>query len=316
MIEISIEICGDHWLNAQQVEQKLQQIAAFGTNPPVVINLNGEGASMTALGITRMIDHWLPKHSKMIRSWSNSVDPVPYQREDQHIASHFFWMAERYWSRPVPDSRHEFRFAAFVGRLTWPRVRLLKDLREKIGNRCLYSLMQQDRAMPKEELYNLERQQDWLADDLDLDTILQGLTSLDGHQVRDQYDPTCNTNLSILDHYHRFDLEIVSETYCHGPAFLPTEKTIRPLLYHKPVMIYAARHFLRHLRDMGFQTWGNYWDESYDELEGPDRWQAMLLQLAILNRDDNWRPRSREFQDILVHNRQQVMKVAQQYRPQ
>ena len=43
----------------------------------------------------------------------------------------------------------------------------------------------------------------------------------------------------------------------------------------KPLLIYGPRYFLRRLRDLGFQTWHQFWDESYDDLEGYPRWLAM-----------------------------------------
>jgi hypothetical protein len=42
------------------------------------------------------------------------------------------------------------------------------------------------------------------------------------------------------------------------------------------MLVMGPRHFLRRLRDQGFRTWGDLWDETYDELEGLARLSAIL----------------------------------------
>jgi hypothetical protein len=36
-------------------------------------------------------------------------------------------------------------------------------------------------------------------------------------------------------------------------------------------------NFLNNLQQLGFKTYHSCWDESYDQLEGQDRWQAVRL---------------------------------------
>jgi hypothetical protein len=81
--------------------------------------------------------------------------------------------------------------------------------------------------------------------------------------------------LDILPFYSKFDIELVSESYTRGNTFFPTEKTIRPIAAAKPVLIYGPKKFLQRLKCLGFETYHSVWDESYDQLEGPDRWLAL-----------------------------------------
>ena len=53
MTTILVQICGDHWLNPQQVHEQLR----LG-HDQVIMDMNSEGASMTALGIADMIDRY------------------------------------------------------------------------------------------------------------------------------------------------------------------------------------------------------------------------------------------------------------------
>jgi hypothetical protein len=68
--------------------------------------------------------------------------------------------------------------------------------------------------------------------------------------------------------YSIFDIELVAETYCHGDTFFVTEKTVRPIVAGKSMMVYGPQNYLARLRDLGFQTWNHIWDETYDQLTG------------------------------------------------
>lgn len=49
-----------------------------------------------------------------------------------------------------------------------------------------------------------------------------------------------------------------------------TEKTARPLLWGMPFFLNAGYRSLAALRELGFETFGDLWDESYDEIVDPD----------------------------------------------
>jgi len=51
--------------------------------------------------------------------------------------------------------------------------------------------------------------------------------------------------------------------YRHG--FLLSEKTIKCLIAGMPFVIVATPHFLKYLRELGFHTYNELWDESYDD---------------------------------------------------
>jgi len=311
MITIPVQICGDHWLNPQQVHELLTQ-----SHDQVIMDMSSEGASMTALGIADMIDRYYQPDQVWVQAWPNTEDPVKYHRCERHFYSHFFWMAHRYWHHESKPATHEHRFGLFVGRRTLPRLRVLYDMITYHADQTLFSMMTASQ-LPAAVGVDLERVEEWsLGSDYEQWMQVPGIASLDGHQVRDQYLPECNTNLSLLAHYHRFDIEIVCEAYCRGPCFFPTEKTVRPLLFGKPIMIYGPRHFLQNLRVQGFRTWHDIWDESYDDLEGLPRWQAMHEQIDLLASHTDWSRLMAEIQDILVHNQQRAREIGQRHAPQ
>ena len=70
--------------------------------------------------------------------------------------------------------------------------------------------------------------------------------------------------------------EIVFETVTRGFTFSPTTKTVRTIVAEKPMIVYAPANFLKKLQNIGFKTFENLWDESYDQLEGLPRYTAMM----------------------------------------
>lgn len=63
-----------------------------------------------------------------------------------------------------------------------------------------------------------------------------------------------------------------------------TEKTIRTMFFKLPFLHYANATFLAKLRAMGFETFGDFWDESYDhELNPYERMRKINRQVEEFN---------------------------------
>ncbi len=56
-----------------------------------------------------------------------------------------------------------------------------------------------------------------------------------------------------------------------------TEKTWKPILHCQPFICLAEHHHLRHLRELGYHTFDNIIDESYDDIENTqERFEAVV----------------------------------------
>jgi hypothetical protein len=88
----------------------------------------------------------------------------------------------------------------------------------------------------------------------------------------------------LCEYYPDVLIDIVAETFTSGNTFFTTEKTVRPMLLKKPFIAMAARDHLLYLRQMGFKTFGNFWDEDYDGYEGPDRYKKILQLIDTLSK--------------------------------
>jgi hypothetical protein len=309
MISISVEVCGDDWVNQNTVTEQLQTI---NSHDSVILDLRAEGPSLHALGIVDTVQAYVSADRVYVTNWSNAVETVTFRRLNTHLLSHFFWMSDRYQDAVPTERNAECLFGYFVGRRTVPRCVMLKDIQEKYNKHFLLSLMN---TVAEFTPSNLDPLESW-CDSYEFYNWFNNQTTkcLDNYNVRDQYQGDHNTNASLLRWYPEFDIELVSETYCHGDTFFVTEKTVRPIVAGKSMLVYGPKNYLARLRDLGFQTWNTVWDETYDKLTGPDRWCAMQSIIDCLA-DQNQEKLYQQCLPILEHNKIHAKFLIEKYRP-
>jgi hypothetical protein len=71
--------------------------------------------------------------------------------------------------------------------------------------------------------------------------------------------------LSLFDESAESLLYLVTETVATGRRHHLTEKTFKPIAMGMPFIIVGTQGSLRYLRSYGFRTFGDLWDESYDD---------------------------------------------------
>lgn len=288
MLTIPVRVCGDNWTNPEEVHSLLSKAAGKET---VVLDLQAEGPSLRKLHISRAIDLYCARYSISqekiyIVNWSNASEIVPYTVSNLHLRSHFFGRSHQYWIDQLPESTHRCVFGFFIGRKTIPRSVIMYYLWHNYRKQVLLSSMETRIPLPwiNEPLgYNFEKIKDW-SKQIDYREFCSWwsdnpIGSLDNRFVHDQYNPDHNTNRSLLSFYPTFNIEIVAESYTLGDTFFPTEKTVRPLMAAKPILVYGPIGFLKGLKKLGFETYDNLWSEEYDNYEYVDRW--LLLKKTI-----------------------------------
>ena len=80
----------------------------------------------------------------------------------------------------------------------------------------------------------------------------------------------CNTLVGdVSSFYHDFFLEVVLETVFDYPHVFISEKTLKPLLFKTPFVMFGAKDTLSYLKKHKFKTFDRFWDESYDTEADP-----------------------------------------------
>jgi hypothetical protein len=110
--------------------------------------------------------------------------------------------------------------------------------------------------------------------------------------------------IPLLDFYPDIFVDIVAETFTSGDSFYPTEKTFRPMLLKKPFIIMGPVNHLIYLRQMGFKTFGDFWNEDYDGVSRRSRYQQIVSVIDFIasKSKDELYDMYQRMQPILDHN--------------
>ena len=116
--------------------------------------------------------------------------------------------------------------------------------------------------------------------------------------------PTATTD-TITNLYNNSLVHIISETNFYTNIIHQTEKTIKPIANMQPFIMLGSPNSLKSIKDMGFKTFSNFWDESYD-LEF-DHTRRLLKIIELCKSISEWTPeRKIEFthqvKDIVEYN--------------
>jgi len=106
---------------------------------------------------------------------------------------------------------------------------------------------------------------------------------------------TAHSNYSAdfdIEDYNDTDIEIVLETLFDDSRLHLTEKSLRPIACAQPFILAGTHGSLSYLRNYGFKTFGDVWNESYDLVEDP---AERLMQIAeLMKYISTWLPHQRE----------------------
>jgi FkbM family methyltransferase len=98
----------------------------------------------------------------------------------------------------------------------------------------------------------------------------------------DEFDSTCRF-------YDESFINIIAETYFYtstADILHLTEKTFKPMLYKQPFIMLGAPGMLKKLRELGFKTFHDVWDESYDDT--PDHTERFYKILDLCKKISEW----------------------------
>lgn len=130
-------------------------------------------------------------------------------------------------------------------------------------------------------------------DDLNLDTI----------------NPAFNIN---VEHHENSFLSLVNETLYHHEINFFSEKIYKPISIGHPFILNGNPYQLKRLKQNGFETFSEWWDESYDSIEDVAyRTKAiteLLLSIRDWNRDKMVKARE-QMTPTLLHNQKLYYKL-------
>lgn len=110
---------------------------------------------------------------------------------------------------------------------------------------------------------------------------------------------------SLSNVYINSFVDIINETRFAQPTANFSEKVFQAMQYKKPFIVVAPPKTLEYIRSLGFKTFSNFWDESYDdELEHSERLAKIFDLIDIINATplDKLRSLYEDMQSTVEHN--------------
>ena len=160
---------------------------------------------------------------------------------------------------------------------------------------------------------------DWWKETIDVQTLLKhGLpkTILDKvNMLGDARKASYNHDLETI-HYHHYAERILTDLYKNSWVSVVTEasffdyestvfiseKTFKPIACMQPFIIVGSKNVLKYLRKLGYKTFSPFIDETYDDVDDPDRFAAIVNAIKKIDEIDNKIDWYNSLQEIVEHN--------------
>ena len=156
---------------------------------------------------------------------------------------------------------------------------------------CLLGKQGPARDFIAEKYYQCPRQQDFIFTYFKTDPT-QGrwdelndidIPTMSGYRTRYQNVMVSASNILPVEIYNQSHYSIVSDTMCPPYFNFYTEKIAKPIIAKRLFVAFGAHRYLENLKRLGFQTFNNIIDESYDLIvDDHARWQAAWEQVEFL----------------------------------
>tara|TARA_B100000902_G_scaffold359604_1_gene375526 strand:- start:735 stop:3053 length:2319 start_codon:yes stop_codon:yes gene_type:complete len=102
-----------------------------------------------------------------------------------------------------------------------------------------------------------------------------------------QWNPQHNKQLHLfIDIFNDSYFDIIGESHSFYDSangfevMFPTEKTWRSINYGRPFVINGPKFSIKHLQQLGFETFSDYWSEDYDQWGGKERTKSIADSIA------------------------------------
>ena len=289
---------GDHfvWNRAE-----LLKFLANNQGQDITISTHYEGCCLTSNGVYDLID--LFKFNSVTVQTSNIFEQHPTYKIEYQRLFHFFKLPATTDYTQHHRWNYKNIFGGLYNRALWHRIGLtatLHDYPTTLNFRSDPHSEDSRRLFELQKLFEVDPTSAHKFVNL-LDQLPTQLESVDGFTVG---NTTIGHTDQLAQYYPNFLIDVVAETFVNGRSFFATEKTVRPMLLKKPFVIMGPKCYLIHLRQMGFRTFNDFWDENYDGFGPAERYKHILSLIDDLSKLSmtELKDMYQRMQPILDHN--------------
>lgn len=143
------------------------------------------------------------------------------------------------------------------------------------------------------------------------DPMFHQLSSISPILIDRTMDINWATNIQVNDHEETF-LSIVTETLIDDSVLFISEKIWKPIILGHPFMILGNVNTLKYLKDLGFKTFDNWFDESYDSERIHHKRVEMIVSQVIKFKDksvEELKQIREEMKDTCRYNRNRFLEM-------
>lgn len=194
----------------------------------------------------------------------------------------------------------------FVGRSNWLRLALASYLYRCHGSQSLITYHYNHTLDYCHGNLQIEEYvaRNWNNEEFDQVIDFLKVLPLTQGQTIDQFPIRWEQYQEMNGLYENIFCELVCETFFSGNTFRMSEKILRPILFRRPFVVQGPRWFLKNLRAIGFRTFDQWWDESYDDQPWDCRYYGLKpvldrIATSSVEQKQTW---LREMQPVLDHN--------------
>jgi hypothetical protein len=290
-------------------------IKEYQTTGKLTIHVNSEGLCLRSAKFYPVLDYIC----EQFNIEKSKVTIITNNAEEQHElykisvqADHWIDHCKFIFSCKIESKHVELKHVGcFIGKANWHRLIISAWLYHNYRDSCMQTLHYDptsERHRIDSEFSDINIQAPF-----ELKSVLKFVDycpiTLDEGFINYTIGPP--THYNIISQYSKIFLDLVSETYISGTTFFPTEKTLRPIIAKTPFIVIGPAGYLSNLQRMGFKTFDQWWDESYDEYSNYER---ILKIKELLNKIFTWdqdklHQTLSEMSNILEYNRQHLQKL-------
>ena len=247
----------------------------------IYLDLNNEAPDCEQIGLYQLLDNF--KFAGVIIRTQNQIET--HDRYGiEYVPMRYLEVRESVDPQYHVWNQHKL-FSAYYGRPLWHRLGLAAHLYDKHREKSLINVRGTYTDPDSRKLFELTelfyRAPEQFKSFARMSDQLPLLI-----EQQDGYTPgtedTTGFTKQLANFYPDVLIDIVAESYTSGDIFYPTEKTTRPMLMKKPFIVHGPKCFLIHLRQMGFRTFNDFWDEDYDGYDATDKFARIVKLIDIL----------------------------------
>lgn len=210
-----------------------------------------------------------------------SVKIITFNLLEQHNTYQICNSSWRYWLSNIQtfdvDIDYSWNqtklFGCFYGRPSAPRLGIAGHLAKNYSTQSLIATKFNFNNEDSRQQFDLERLFVWHPESVSSVLLLNSAEFASTHEYKQGHYSYDN---KLSEQYQNILIDIICEPVCEGNSFYPTEKLARAVLCRRPFIVIGSKYYLHYLRQIGFKTFGQWWDESYDCYSSANRYKQVL----------------------------------------